>query len=146
MTATPTPEEVLLMLSQIMLMSQTWQKYMCVKTLADSGESSKRGCDCISFQKWQHFISWTRILVNFFFIISNDSKTLTTLQKVVCKAKRWQNTEKAFNVCVIQPFAKSCLTRKNWQNAEMTFNTLFGFLVACRWGTYGVLSPNCKSD
>ena len=67
-----------------------------------------------------------------FFIISYDSKAWTTLQKVVSKAKRWQNTEKAFNVCVIQPFAKSCLTRKNWQNAEMTFNTLFGFLVACR--------------
>ena len=50
-TATPTSEEVLLMMLQIMLMSQTWQKYMCVKTLADSGDSSKRGCDCISFQK-----------------------------------------------------------------------------------------------
>ena len=68
-------------------------------------------------------------LSTYVFIISNDSKTL---QKVVCKAKRWQNTEKAFNVCVIQPFAKSCLTSKNWQNAEMTFNTLFSFLVACR--------------
>ena len=89
---------------------------------------------------WLHFISEVTAfyLLNkdscqfLFFIISNDSKTLTTLQKVVSKAKRWQNTEKAFNVCVIQPFAKSCLTRKNWQNAEMTFNTLFGFLVACR--------------
>ena len=67
-----------------------------------------------------------------FFIISYDSKALTTLQKVFSKAKRWQNTEKAFNVCVIQPFAKSCLTSKNWKNAEMTFNVLFSFLVACR--------------
>ena len=60
-----------------------------------------------------------------------NRKTLTTLQKVVCKAKRWQNIEKAFNACVIQPFAKSCLTSKNWKNGEMTFNVLFSFLVAC---------------
>ena len=144
MTATPTPEEVLLMLSQIMLMSQTWQKYMCVKTLADSGESSKRGCDCISFQNWQHFIL-NKDFYPFLFISSVLLERPWQIAKSSLLSQTMAKYWKGFQ-CVIQLFAKSCLTSKNWKNGEMTFNVLFSFLVACRWGTYGALSPNCESD
>ena len=88
MTATPTPEEVLLMLSQIMMMSQTWHKYMCVKTLADSGESSKRGCDCISITELAVFYFLNKDSCQFLFLSLVIREYLDKLQKVVCKAKR----------------------------------------------------------